>query len=75
MIQTLLKTCSSRLSNNERKKNMAYISIRPYGNHYAVFFNDHAIIHCDTRKEAEAEAREYIESLPLSVQEQILLSA
>ena len=54
---------------------MAYISIRPYGNHYAVFFNDHAVIHCDTRKEAEAEAREYIESLPLSVQKQILLSA
>lgn len=56
---------------------MTYISIRPYGNHYAVFFNELAVavIHCDTRKEAEAEAREYIESLPLSVQEQILLSA
>lgn len=68
-------TCSSRPLNDERKMNMTYISIRPYGNHYAVFFNDHAVIHCDTRKEAEAEAREYIESLPLSVQKQILLSA
>lgn len=54
---------------------MKYISIRPYSNHYAVFFNGIAIIHCDTQKEAEVEAKEYIESLPISVQEKILLSA
>ena len=51
-----------------------HITIKPYSNHYAVFSDEIPIIHCDTQKEAEEEAKEYLESLPLSVQQQILLS-